>query len=358
MNRFIIYIGVVSFFLLKSVVVLAQQDPQFSHFMFTPVYHNPAYAGVEEQTKATLLHRSQWLGYDGIDEGGAPSTQLLSATHPFRGGEEDQQVISGVGLFLVNDRLGPLQNFNFKASYAHHFELRKIGKYDAKLSVGARLGFYHQRVNSSLLRPSQENDAVIQELQANGNSQMRPDFGLGVWFDTDKYYAGISMSHLIKSTFDFSTDVVSSRLTRHFYVTGGYTFDFSNTFKVTPMGLLKTDFAETSFDLGALAFLADEKYWAGITVRQSVTDQTAPESGKQLIVDDVVMMVGMSLLTRAKSSGVIRPLRIGYSFDLVTTGVAAKNPTSHEIFVSYIFPVKVKEKKARTNTPRYKYDSE
>lgn len=352
MNRILFYIMFVSC-VININISFAQQDPQFSHFMFTPVYHNPAYAGIENQTKATLLHRSQWLGYQGIDEGGAPTTQLFSMTHPLKMGSKD--VNSGLGLFMVNDQLGPLKNFNLKLSYSYHIKL-KIG---GVLGMGARIGLFHQRIDASLLRPSQENDVVIQELQENGNSQLKPDMGAGIWYETSKYYAGISMSHVLTSKFDFKTDSVNSKLTRHFYFTGGYRFDVNGTLKLIPTGLVKTDFAETNFDLGLIASINDYTYWGGITFRQSITNKTVPKTGKQLIMDDVVFIIGMGFLKRTNSvSGKIsKPLRVGYAFDLVTSGSAAKNPTSHEIFVSYVFPIKVKRNPPPLRTPRYRHDN-
>ncbi len=352
MNRALICIYLIVGVCLCSQRVLGQQDPLFSHFMFTPVYNNPGFAGMDHQTKVTLLHRSQWLGYQATtDEGGAPATQLLSATHPLMMGGKD--VKAGVGLFLTNDQLGPLKNFNLKASYSYHVDIKKTG---AILGMGARVGFFHQRLDASLLRPSQEGDILIEQLQQNGGSQMRPDLGVGLWYNTTKYYLGVSMSHIFKSNFDYKTELINSVLTRHLFVNLGYMFDVSGTLKLVPTGMVKTDFAETSFDLGMIASINDYTYWGGVNFRQSIS---RPDEGRQLNVDDIVLIIGMGFLKRtdSESGKISKPLRVGYAFDLVTTGPAAKNPTSHEIFMSYVFPIKDKRNPPPLRTPRYRHEN-
>ena len=66
--------------------MVAQQDEQWSHFSFNQQYYNPGYAGIESISRATLIHRSQWAGYQTTlaedRGGGAPSQQNLSLSQP------------------------------------------------------------------------------------------------------------------------------------------------------------------------------------------------------------------------------------------------------------------------------------
>src|SRR5688572_17445714 len=102
----------------------AQQDPQFTQYMFNNLYITPAYSGVDGVTQLTALHRSQWLGYQSsFDDGGAPTTQLLSFTAPI------YKLKSGFGALISNDRLGPQNNLEVHAMYAYH-----LGIKDNKLS--------------------------------------------------------------------------------------------------------------------------------------------------------------------------------------------------------------------------------
>ena len=108
----------------------AQQDPQFSQYMFNSFYYNPAFAGSEGVTKITGLFRSQWLGYSPTyGDGGAPTTQIFSIHTPV------PKLKGGVGGYVVNDKLGPLNNFEAQLSYAYAINVK-----DAKLSFGLRAG--------------------------------------------------------------------------------------------------------------------------------------------------------------------------------------------------------------------------
>ena len=128
---------VIAFSLLSGLSLQAQQDPQFTQYMFNTLYYNPGYAGVEGVTKLTAIHRSQWFGYQPtIGGGGAPTTQIVSMTTPL------YKINSGFGAYVVNDKLGPQNNLEIQASYAYHLAVR-----DAKLSFGLRTGLYSQTID-------------------------------------------------------------------------------------------------------------------------------------------------------------------------------------------------------------------
>jgi type IX secretion system PorP/SprF family membrane protein len=171
--------------------VYGQQDPQFTQYMFNTLYYNPGYAGVEGLTKLTAIHRSQWLGYQPSFGGGtAPTTQIVSMTSPI------YKLNSGFGAYIVNDKLGPQNNLEAQASYAYH-----LGIKESKLSIGVRVGIYSQTINFDQYRATDPNDPL---LNATGKqSQVRPDLAIGAFLRKEKYYAGVSFSHLIKSEFDF-----------------------------------------------------------------------------------------------------------------------------------------------------------
>src|ERR1044071_9711001 len=83
----------------------AQQDPQFTQYMFNNLYITPAYAGVDGVTHLTAIHRSQSLGYQSsFGDGGAPTTQMVSFNTPIH------KLNSGAGAYIMNDKLGPQNN--------------------------------------------------------------------------------------------------------------------------------------------------------------------------------------------------------------------------------------------------------
>ena len=86
------------FFMLPTLGLLAQQDPQFTQYMFNTLYYNPGYAGVDVVTKLTAILRSQWTGYTPTSGGGgAPTTQLISMSTPLF------KINSGFGAYISYD---------------------------------------------------------------------------------------------------------------------------------------------------------------------------------------------------------------------------------------------------------------
>lgn len=327
-----------------SMFATAQQDAQFSHYMFNKLYYNAGYSGVEGMTRATLLHRSQWLGYDGtLDQGGAPTSQMLSISHPFKflGSYTPN---AGAGLVLTNDRLGPWRILNVKASFSYHVKLKNSGV----IGYGLRVGILNQSIDGSVLRAVDQNDDVVDALVSGGNNnQLKPDFDLGIFYQTKKYYAGIALTHLSASSFKFESDAINSVLARHLYINGGYIIPLGQNLEIEPNAIIQTDFSETSFNYGAVVNINKYKYWGGITLRQSIVDNEVGKDGKRLTNDDLVFLVGISFLKN-------NALRLGYSFDLVTAGASAKENTSHEVMLSYVLPIQKEDKFVPVRTPRYR----
>lgn len=309
-----------------TVSAFAQQDPQFTQYMFNNLYITPAYAGVEGITQVTAVHRSQWLGYQSsFGDGGAPTTQMLSFTAPI------YKLRSGFGFYATSDKLGPQTNNEIQAMYAYH-----LGIKDSKLSFGIKLGAYSQSINYDIYRAIQPNDPILVApngtLKAGKDSQVRPDVGVGVFYRAEKYYAGFAVNHLTRAEFDFGA---SSRnaLENHMYITGGYFYEVNFDLRLSFTALVKTDFKEYSYDAGIIATLKD-KMWGGITFRQS---------------EAANVLLGYSFL-KDKS------LRFGYAIDVVVIDREAKENFSHELLLSYQLPVTINSGKKVVRTPRYRHN--
>lgn len=306
--------------LLANIKVHAQQDAQFSQYMFNTLFFNPAFSGVEGVTKFTIIHRTQWAGYNAsFDNGGSPVTQILSASTPLL------RMNSGVGLYVVNDKLGPLTNLEAQASYAYHFPVAS-----GKLSIGVRGGIYSQTINFDLYRAVDANDPILQQ---GKESQVRPDVAFGVYYRGEKFYGGISANHLIRSQFNFGIDNLKNPLQQNIYATAGYDYALNDLLTITPSILLKSDFNTYSFEASGLVTY-NQLLWGGLSFRQG---------------DSFIALAGFNL-TKNKN------LRVGYSFDYVYSGKAAKRPTSHEILLSYALPVPTPKIKPMIRTPRFKHD--
>lgn len=304
---------------MSGVAANAQQDPQFTQYMFNNLFITPAYAGVDGVTQITAIHRSQWLGYQSsFGDGGAPTTQLVSFTAPI------YKLKSGFGAYVTNDQLGPQNNMEAQAMYAYH-----LGIKESKLSFGIKVGMFSQSINGKHYRYIQEGDDLI---VTGKESQVRPDLGIGVMYRSEKYYAGFGINHLLKSQFDFGINQARNALENHMNFTAGYYYEVNFDLKLNPTILVKTDFKEYSFDLGVIATLKD-KMWAGISFRQS---------------EAANVLLGYSFL-KDKS------LRFGYAIDVIVKDQEAKENFSHELMLSYQLPVTAKTGKKVVRTPRYRH---
>jgi len=311
---------VVAVILLLSWSARAQQEAQFSQYMFNTLFYNPGFAGVEGVTKITAIHRTQWAGFNTTFDGsgGNPNTQLVSFTTPIL------KFRSGFGLYVLNDKLGPLTNQEAQISYAYLVGLR-----DAKLSFGVKAGIFSQAIDRDEYRPNVRPDPLID----NGeDSQVRPDLGFGIYYRAEKYYAGVSVSHIIESEFDFGLAESRNALEQNLTLTAGYDYDFSYKLVLTPSFLVKTDFNSYSFDLSVLGTY-NEKMWGGLSFRQS---------------EAFILLLGYSLLKD-------NSLRVGYSVDLIVSGRDAKETTSHEIMLSYTLPAVTAGGRKIIRTPRFRH---
>jgi type IX secretion system PorP/SprF family membrane protein len=302
-----------------SAKVFAQQDPQFTQYMFNNLYVTPAAAGVDGVTRFTALHRSQWLGYQSsFDNGGAPTTQILTFSTPI------YRLKSGFGTYVMHDQQGPQNNLEVQAMYAYH-----LGIKDSKLSFGVKLGLFSQGINGTYYRFIQGGDPLIVE---GKESQVRPDVGVGLMFRSEKYYVGAGFNHLTKAKFDFGQDSTRGSLQPHANLTAGYFYDVNFDLQIQPTILVKSDFNQFSFDIGVIATLRNTM-WGGLSFRQS---------------EAANLLLGYSFL-KDKS------LKFGYAIDFVVKDRAAKENFSHELMLTYELPVAVGGGKKIVRTPRYRH---
>lgn len=298
--------------------LFGQQNAQFSQYMFNNLYYNPAYAGVEGITTFTAFHRTQWAGYQPTsgDPRGGINTQVVSLNAPLL------RLRSGLGVHVVNDRLGALTNLEAQASFAYH-----LGVGNSKLSIGARVGVYSQTFDYDQYRwvepdPLQKSDRI---------SQIRPDFSAGLFFRARRYYAGIGFKHLMDAQFNFGIDTLNNPLVNHVVLTGGYDYELAYRVRLTPTFLVQTDLNMYSFDIGLMATY-DDTMWGGVSYRQQ---------------EAIVGMVGYSFFKE-------KSLKLGYAFDYTVVAQVAKAAASHEVMITYSLPISSANEKKIIRTPRFR----
>ena len=283
----------------------AQQQVMFTQYMFNGLALNPAYAGSHETVSMTALAREQWTGLDG-----APSTQTFSIHSPIR-----KQRMS-LGFLFLHDNIGVTDQTGAFASYAYRIPVSKKGR----LAFGLQGGVSYYNAQFSKVSST---DPVF----ATGDvRETHPSFGFGMYYNTDRFYAGISVPQLNQTDFDRDNPDSDSRLVRHYFATAGYVFDLNYYLKLKPNVLIKAvDGAPVEFDLNANLLIKDV-IWVGLSWRSF----DSMDAVFQFQVTD--------------------QFQIGYAYDFATTtDLSRVNGGSHELMINYRFTFT----RTRIITPRY-----
>jgi len=309
---------------------MAQQDPQFTQYMFNRMFDNPGYTGANKALCATVIGRQQWSGFDG-----APNTYGVTVDYAL-GAQKNH----GVGINLMFDQLGFETTNAYRANYAFHLPL--MGG-QADLGIGINIGAISKTVgptgsSSWLATQTWQNDPSIPPLL----KKTTYDAGLGVYFSTQKLYFGISSTHLAANTIDNGTAQVTPpppavqtvphkmiyALARHYFVMGGYDWDIdgSREWILRPSFLVKSDASITQFDLN-VNMLMKERVWAGVSYRMQ--DAIAPIIGYQ-----------QPFTTKYGESW----LKIGLSYDVTTSALKSYNNGTYEAVLNYCHPLGIKPK--------------
>ncbi|WP_084165854.1 PorP/SprF family type IX secretion system membrane protein [Dyadobacter crusticola] len=306
-------------FLLPFAAV-GQKDAQFSLFSLNQLYLNPAAAGADGLTKFQLIHRTQYAGYQGTnltDEGGALSTQLFSFSMPIKN--------FGIGFYALNDRSGPRTDQDFKLSAAYHIPLA-----GGNFQVGASAGLFRQAVDYGKLRARDPDDPLI---QTGVISEINPDVSVGVRYEADAFYAGVSANHLLKPKYQLGSESGTNPLPRTLYFNAGVNIELGYLLDIQPIVLVKSDISTVSVEGGATVTY-NKRYWIGGTYRQQDTY--------------FILMGGIYLLPD-------QSLRLSGAYDLVLGGDRAKSPSSFEVMLSYALPSPKFGKKTIIRTPRFRF---
>jgi len=313
--------------IIKTVVLIlfvtssyAQQDPQFNQYIFNNLIINPAYAGTKGMKNLSATFSTQWLGF-----AGAPSTQTLSYEGPV-----SQNI--GLGLHMINDKIGAQTQQGLFGSYAHRVRLNQ----QFNLSMGLAIGASHFSLDGSKLIIENENDPAITNVYVN---KLRFDSKSGLFLYSDRFYAGFSVTGLLADVMK-SNDLEVAAQSRHYYLTSGYVFDLNDDFKFKPSFLIKEDFkAPTNIDITTF-FLYKEKFWLGASLRTALINLKNKDLDGSLRKRNAV-----ALMTEWNIS---EEFRIGYSYTVTVS--ALKNHSGHEIQLGYYIPNKMTPK---MKTPRY-----
>ncbi|MCY1508196.1 hypothetical protein D3C87_268230 [compost metagenome] len=278
--------------ILATATTFAQQDAQYTQYMYNTININPAYAGSRGVFSIFGLHRTQWVGLDG-----APVTNAVSINSPINGTN------IGMGLSFVNDRIGPTDENAISADISYTVKTSET----FKLSFGIKATANLFNLDINKLNPADQGDPRFQDL----NNNFTPNIGAGAYLHSDKMYLGLSVPNFFE-THRYDDNSVSVNQERmNFYLIGGYVFDLSASIKFKPAFLVKAiNGAPLQTDLSG-NFLFNDKLTLGVAWRWDAA---------------VSAMAGFQ---------VTDGLFIGYGYDLETTKLSNYNSGSHEVFLRF-----------------------
>ena len=272
----------------------AQQDPQFSQHMFTKLYYNPGFAGANDAICGTLLYRNQWTGF-----GGEPKTAMLTADMPF------DALHGGIGLSVhALDNLGAGNSLNIKANYAYRADLGS-----GRIGIGIGIGYLQESLNGAKLVYNDVGDENIPTGTVSGGTY---DLSLGVYYNTDDLYVGLSSTHLTANELKYAD--ITTQIARHYFLMAGYNYEINSTLTLKPAIMIKSDIVETQYDLNANLFI-NSKYWIGGAYRFQAA---------------IVVMARIEIMPN---------LKLGYSYDITTSKIKTYSSGTHEIVLGYCMNV-------------------
>ncbi len=275
----------------------AQNDVQYTHFLFNKLAYNAAYAGSAGVPTATALYRNQWLSLDG-----APTTATVNFHTPFFGGR------SGFGLNVTADRVGMNRANSLEASYAYRFSLAK-GK--GKLSLGVNGRLEQGKMDWNEANPLDIGDGTI---PTSEDPTIAPNFGFGVYYEQSNFYLGVSLPQLLNTSIYRDFDVVGNGNDfRTYYIMTGYLAELTNNIKLQPGAMVSFN-AETPFEIDVNANLIFmDAFWIG---------------GNYRLGDSFSALVQYQFNPN---------FRIGTAFDFTMTELNSYSNGSVEVMLSYVF---------------------
>ena len=290
MKQIIIFIML--FFIIKTG--LSQQDPHYTQYMYNMSLMNPAYAGSKETLSTGILYRKQWVQIED-----APTTGTIFGHMPV-----GKNV--GAGISMSSDKIGPVNETNVYTDISYTLNLGA----DHKLSFGMKTGLTMHNIglfDDVYNTLPDSNDPAF----AENTSNTYFNIGSGLFYHTQKYYLAFSVPNLLKSKhLDYNGKEYGSEFS-HYFLTGGYVFDLSESLKLKPFFMMKSAFeAPTSVD-ASLNMLYNDKIEFGITYR---------------LDDSFGAMTNFAITPE---------LRIGYAYDHIVSDLNVETSASHEFILLY-----------------------
>ena len=291
--KVLMLLAVMLFAYLKSI---AQTEPMYSQYMFNMLGVNPAYAGNREASSFNFFQRSQWIGLQG-----APQTTSFSF---------DQSILNkraGWGIQFYDDKIGVEKADGINIMGSTRIQVSENGI----LSGGLSLGLMNYRIDlMNVTGRFTPNDPAF---YSNLNKWM-PSLGLGVYYNTDNFYAGVSIPNILKSrltAFDLIRSGLQKVNQKHIFLTTGIVIPINEDLKLKPSTMIKmVEGAPIEADFNTNVWLRDI---IGLGVSYRTGDA----------------VIGMAEIQANQN------LRFGYAYDMTISPLKFYNTGTHEIMIRY-----------------------
>ncbi len=294
MKKFILFVLFIS---LSFSLLKAQYDAQFSNYWAVKNYYNPAEAGQSGNLDATALHRSQWLSFPGAPKSifisGDMPMQFLNRTH-------------GVGAVFFSESIGLFQHNIVAAQYAYKTKL-----FGGVLSVGLQAGLISESFDGSKIYiPTSDyhvqEDEGIPTATVSGKTF---DLAAGIAYNHDKWYVGLSSSHLTEPEIALEESAYMY-VSRTYYLMGGYNIQLNNPLlQLQPSVFVKSIVLATQVDVN-LKLWYNKMFMGGLGWRMG---------------DAGIVTIGAKF----------GKIQAGYAYDFPISIVSKASTGSHEIFLKY-----------------------
>lgn len=313
---------------LTGVKAVAQQRPHYTQYILNQYILNPALTGIENYTDIKVSHRHQWAGIDG-----APVTTYFTAHTPL--GKTDYRTTAtsyavpgenprgqrywedytaaephhGIGVQMIDDHTGPLNQFSAYVTYAYHIGLGPR----TSMSAGFGAGFTKVGLETDKLRFATTVDPAV--YTSGLINKFTPDITAGLYLYSADYFVGVSAQQLLSQRVDYADNTVKvngSRLVSHVFASAGYRFLLNEDFNLLPSVMVKwVDPTPVQFDVNAkLQYL--DRAWIGASYRFKY---------------GYAAMVGLNISNT---------VNFGYSYDYTTSALNSYSKGTHEILLGFV----------------------
>ncbi len=317
------------FIFMLKLYAIAQQEAQYSQYMFNTLVINPAYAGYKGELNISLLNRDQWVGLQG-----APKTQSIIADGIFFNNPK-----VGLGLAIVNDKIGLQGHTSAYVNYSYRI---KVGANDDRLAFGLAVGMAQYTLDENQAHIDNPDDPNFNE---GKQVYFTPDAKFGLYFSNKKLYASASVINLLAPTLDYHQAGVDQMIKqeKQFFFTAGYLIDLTQNVKYKP-SIMVREAAKSPTDIDFSSFfLIKETVWLGASYRTGLNFLKKTDFNKGLIKQN--SLIGTVEMFVAKK------FRLGYSYDYLLSSLGDYSNGTHEISLGVV--LKTKKKTISLPTPRY-----